>query len=192
VGVSRRVWLINASAYRPIGRYRRYKHRKSMTQSKLVADTPLRQITLTLNPNFAQTMRHSQPEIYNKCRVIFKDVSDFLCSERRKRPIYADAVLATLFLVSLASGVGDCRVSLVDLGGKLLRPPTASTRRHDNPAVTNPIRSTQHQRQQARRNDWPHGVVISGVRRENEVTLRRARLVMGWVIVFGWVYHLSL
>ena len=33
------------------------------------------------------------------------------------------------------------------------------------------------------------GVVASVVRRMNEVTLRRARLVLGWVTVFGWVYH---
>jgi len=31
------------------------------------------------------------------------------------------------------------------------------------------------------------GVVVSVVRRMNEVTLRRARLVLGWV--FGRVYH---
>jgi len=33
------------------------------------------------------------------------------------------------------------------------------------------------------------GVVASFVRRMNEVTLRRARLVLGWVTVFGRVYH---
>ena len=33
------------------------------------------------------------------------------------------------------------------------------------------------------------GVVASVVRRMNEVTIRRARLVMGWVTVFGRVYH---
>ena len=33
------------------------------------------------------------------------------------------------------------------------------------------------------------GVVASVVRRMNEVTLRRARLVLGWVTVFGRVYH---
>ena len=41
------VLLINASAYRPIGRYRRPKHRKLMTSLKPVADAPLRQLTLT-------------------------------------------------------------------------------------------------------------------------------------------------
>ena len=32
-----------------------------------------------------------------------------------------------------------------------------------------------------------HGVVVSGVRRMNEVNARRARLVPGWVTVFGRV-----
>jgi len=36
---------------------------------------------------------------------------------------------------------------------------------------------------------WRLGVVASVVRRTNEVTLRRARLVLGWVTVFGRVYH---
>jgi len=36
---------------------------------------------------------------------------------------------------------------------------------------------------------WRRGVVVSVVRRKNEVTLRRARLVLGWVTVFGRVYH---
>jgi len=36
---------------------------------------------------------------------------------------------------------------------------------------------------------WWRGVVVSVVRRTNEVTLRRARLVLGWVTVFGRVYH---
>ena len=54
------VQLINASAYRPIGRYRRSKRRKSMTTLQLVADTPLRQLTLTLlilslNHNYFRT-----------------------------------------------------------------------------------------------------------------------------------------
>jgi len=40
------VTIINASAYRPIGRYRRSKHRKSTTSLKLVADTAPRQLTL--------------------------------------------------------------------------------------------------------------------------------------------------
>jgi len=39
---------------------------------------------------------------------------------------------------------------------------------------------------------WRRGVVVSGVRRMNEVNARRARLVLGWVIVFGRVYHLGM
>ena len=37
---------------------------------------------------------------------------------------------------------------------------------------------------------WRRGVVVSGVRRMNEVNACRARLVLGWVTVFGRVYHL--
>ena len=37
---------------------------------------------------------------------------------------------------------------------------------------------------------WRRGVVVSGVRRMNDVNARRARLVPGWVTVFGRVYHL--
>jgi len=33
------------------------------------------------------------------------------------------------------------------------------------------------------------GVLVNVVRRTNEVALRRARLVLGWVTVFGRVYH---
>jgi len=36
---------------------------------------------------------------------------------------------------------------------------------------------------------WRLGVVVSVVRRMNEVTVHRARLVLGWVTVFGRVYH---
>ena len=36
------------------------------------------------------------------------------------------------------------------------------------------------------------GVAVSGVRRMNEVNARRARLVPGWVTVFGRVYHLGM
>jgi len=39
---------------------------------------------------------------------------------------------------------------------------------------------------------WRRGVVVSGVRRMNEVDARRARLVPGWVTVFGRVYHLGM
>ena len=49
----------NQSMHRPIGRYRRSKHRQSMTFLKLVAATPLRQLTLTLTllfPFYAQAV----------------------------------------------------------------------------------------------------------------------------------------
>jgi len=39
---------------------------------------------------------------------------------------------------------------------------------------------------------WRRGVVVSGVRRMNDVNARRARLVLGWVTVFGRVYHLGM
>jgi len=39
---------------------------------------------------------------------------------------------------------------------------------------------------------WRRGVVVSGVRRMNEVNARRARLVPGWVTVFERVYHLGM
>jgi len=44
----------------------------------------------------------------------------------------------------------------------------------------------------ADRTGWRRGVVVSGVRRMNEVNARRARLVLGWVTVFGRVYHLGM
>ena len=43
----------------------------------------------------------------------------------------------------------------------------------------------------ASRSSWRGGVVVSGIRRTNEVNPRRARLVVGWVTVFGRVYHLG-
>jgi len=46
--------------------------------------------------------------------------------------------------------------------------------------------------QRNRTRDWRPGVVVSVVRRMNEVTLRRARLVLKWVTVCGWVYHLGM
>jgi len=42
------------------------------------------------------------------------------------------------------------------------------------------------------RSGWRRGVVVSGDRRMNEVNLRRARLVPGWVTVFGRVCHLRM
>ena len=38
---------------------------------------------------------------------------------------------------------------------------------------------------------WRRGVVVSGVRRMNEVNARRTRLVPGWVTVFGRVIGLA-
>ena len=46
--------------------------------------------------------------------------------------------------------------------------------------------------QQIEEDIWRHGVVVSVIRRMNEVTLRRARLVLGWVTVFGRVYHIGM
>ena len=39
---------------------------------------------------------------------------------------------------------------------------------------------------------WRRSVVVSGVRRMNEVNARRTRLVLGWVTVVGRVYHLGM
>ena len=39
---------------------------------------------------------------------------------------------------------------------------------------------------------WRRGVVVSGGRCMNEVNARRARLVPGWVTVFGRLYHLGM
>jgi len=39
---------------------------------------------------------------------------------------------------------------------------------------------------------WRRGVVVSGVRRMNEVNPRRVRLVPGWVTVFGRLYRLDI
>jgi len=39
---------------------------------------------------------------------------------------------------------------------------------------------------------WRLGAMASVVRRMNEVILRRARLVLGWVTVFGRVHHHSM
>ena len=38
---------------------------------------------------------------------------------------------------------------------------------------------------------WRHGIVVSGIHRMNEVDPRLAGLVLGWVTVFGRVYHLG-
>ena len=39
---------------------------------------------------------------------------------------------------------------------------------------------------------WQRGGVVSSVRRMNQVNPRRARLVLGWVTIFGRVYHLGM
>jgi len=39
---------------------------------------------------------------------------------------------------------------------------------------------------------WRRGVVVSGVHRMNKVNALPARLVPGWVTVFGRVYHLGM
>ena len=39
---------------------------------------------------------------------------------------------------------------------------------------------------------WRRGLVVSGVRRMNEVNARQVRLVPVWVTVFGRVYHLGM
>jgi len=39
---------------------------------------------------------------------------------------------------------------------------------------------------------WRRGAVVSGVRRMSEVNARRARLVLGWVTVFGRLYRLGM
>jgi len=41
-------------------------------------------------------------------------------------------------------------------------------------------------------NRWRRVIVVSGVRRMKEVNQRRARLVPGWVTVFGLVYRLGM
>jgi len=48
-----------------------------------------------------------------------------------------------------------------------------------------------------RRTDTGHRIpqlalLVGGVRRMNEVNARRARLVLGWVTVFGRVYYLGM
>jgi len=39
---------------------------------------------------------------------------------------------------------------------------------------------------------WWRGIVVSGVHRMNKVNAHRARLVPGWVTIFGRVYHLGM
>jgi len=67
----------------------------------------------------------------------------------------------------------------------------------DNHASTSPLLDTPpckifHKSGRRWSNGWRRGVVVSGLRRMNEVNARRARLVPGWVTVFGPVYHLGM
>ena len=52
--------------------------------------------------------------------------------------------------------------------------------------------AVHHLRRCGTREGWRRGVVVSGVRRMNEVNARQARLVPGWVTVFGRVYHFGM
>jgi len=40
-------------------------------------------------------------------------------------------------------------------------------------------------------NGRQHSVVVSSICRMSEVNPRRAWLVLGWVTIFGWVYHFA-
>ena len=66
----------------------------------------------------------------------------------------------------------------------------------DRPAPARPdVQSDRHHltvTKQTRVDRWRRGLVVSGVRRMNEVNARRARLVPGWVTIFGRVYHLGM
>ena len=80
------VWLIDAWAYRPIGSYRRSKHRKLMTFLKLAADKPLLQVTfslsltlltVTLKPSSA--VRHVRSSRHNLIRQARLPLLCFSC-----------------------------------------------------------------------------------------------------------------
>ena len=62
--------------------------------------------------------------------------------------------------------------------------PATQQRRHSRPTDNNTSRSMRF--------TWRRGVLVSGVRRMNEVNARRARLVLGWVTVFRRVHHLAM
>jgi len=61
-----------------------------------------------------------------------------------------------------------------------------------NPSLTRDIRERLTREEYDTIRDayfgWRRGVVVSGVRRMNEVNARRARLVPGWVTVLGRVF----
>ena len=73
-------------------------------------------------------------------------------------------------------------------------PRSESVLRRPRRTMTNTARTTTNCRssdsERPHRCGWRRGVVVIGVRRMNEVNPRRARLVLKWVTVFGWVYHL--
>ena len=58
------VQLVDALAYRPIGRYWRSKDRKSITSLKLVVNKPLRQLTATLTLTLTLTLN---PVLAKQC-----------------------------------------------------------------------------------------------------------------------------
>ena len=72
-----------------------------------------------------------------------------------------------------------------------LRSLLASGERYLHQPSTIPVKSP-HTLGGGWRGGCRRGVVVSGVRRMNEVNARRARLVPGWVTVFGRVYHLGM
>ena len=106
------------------------------------------------------------------------------------------SMLAVTVCGSTASGRSNSRLNW----RQLVRPGAASSCR----AVTTSLRSTVFTVRSPGSNSAPistamrntctqrRGVVVSGVRRTNEVNARRARLVPGWVTVLGRVYHLGM
>ena len=59
-------------------------------------------------------------------------------------------------------------------------------------APNDQCQSTEGKQADESRRRRRRGVVVSGVRRMNEVNARRTRLVPGRVTVFGRVYHLGM
>ena len=81
----------------------------------------------------------------------------------------------------LATRVGKSRIYALCASDvpPILPPPAKKSKKA---ATSSDIKTTGRRR----------GVVVSGVRRMNEVNASRARLVPGWVTVFGRVYHLGM
>ena len=88
---------------------------------------------------------------------------------------------------TVAAGFSDCRVLTV---GWTMHIP--DTRQFFVAVLTVLCQFTQQQQLLLQLLGRRRGVVVSGVRRMNEVNARRARLVLRWVTVFGRVYHLSI